>query len=184
MTEVSTKVLTGVVRLSYAHLFKPRPAEDGGTPKFSGMFLIPKKDHVTLGKVNAAIEAAKKAGIEKFGGKIPVTLRTPLRDGDTDPPGGNPKPELTGMMFISASTTEAPVIVGADKQEIIDQSEIYSGCYVRASITFSAYNHKTGGKGIGAYLNGVQKKADGEPLGSARESADTMFDDDDVDMLG
>lgn len=184
MNEKNAKVLTGKARLSYAHLFKARPAEDGGVPKFSGMFLISKKDQSTLGRINAGIEAAKRAGIDKFGGKIPVTLRNPLRDGDTDPPGGNAKPELAGMMFLTATTTDAPLVVGADKQEIIDQSEVYSGCYVRASITFVAYNHKSGGKGIGAYLNGVQKVADGEPFGAARESADTMFGDDDEDLLG
>ena len=186
MNEKTAKVLTGRARLSYAHLFKARAAEDGGVPKFSGMFLIPKKDTVTLNRINAAIDAAKRAGIDKFGGKVPVTLRIPLRDGDTDPPGGNAKPELAGMMFITASTTDAPLVVGEDKQEIIDQSEVYSGCYVRASITFVAYNHKSGGKGVGAYLNGVQKVADGEPFGAARENADTMFgdDDDEVDLLG
>ena len=183
MTEINTKVLTGKVRLSYAHLFKPRPAEDGGTPKYSGVFLISKKDQLTLGKIKAAIEAAKQKGIDKFGGKIPVSLKNPLRDGDTDPPGGNARTELMGMMFITASTTDAPVVVDLDKQDIISQSEIYSGCYVQASITFSAYNHKTGGKGIGAYLNGVQKLADGEPFGAAKETADDMFGEEE-DPLG
>ena len=89
----------------------------------------------------------------------------------------------SSMMFITATTTDAPVVVGTDKQDVLSPSEIYSGCYVRASITFSAYNHKTGGKGIGSYLNGVQKLADGEPLGAARESADEMFGDDEEDPL-
>ena len=33
-----------------------------------------------------AIEAAKKDGMSKFGGKIPANLKTPLRDGDIDRP--------------------------------------------------------------------------------------------------
>ena len=183
MAENNTKVLTGKVRLSFAHLFKPRPAEDGGTAKYSGVFIISKKDQVTLGKIKAAVEAAKQKGVDKFGGKIPVSVKNPLRDGDTDPPGGNPRPELAGMMFITATTTDAPIVVDPDKQEILNPAEIYSGCYVRASITFSAYNHKTGGKGIGAYLNGVQKLADGEPFGAARESADEMFGAEEEDPL-
>ena len=180
---MATKILTGKVRFSYVHVFKPKPSDDGGEPKFSTVLLISKKDQKTLDAIKAAIEEAKKKGIDKFGGKIPVNLKNPLRDGNTDPPGGNPRPELMGMYFITATTTDRPVVVDENRQDIIDQSQIYSGCYGRASITFAAYNHKSGGKGIGAYLNGLQKLADGEPLGFVKESADAMFSDD-VDDLG
>ena len=182
--ENNTKVLTGKVRLSYVHVFKPKPSDDGGEPKYSVVLLISKKDTATLTKIRAAIEAAKQKVVDKFGGKIPVNLKNPLRDGDTDPPGGNPRPELAGMMFMTVSSYDKPVVVDENRQDVIDQSQVYSWCYARASVNFAAYNHKSGGKGIGAYLNGIQKLADGESLGFAREDADTMFGDDGADALG
>ena len=53
-----------------------------------------------------------------------------------------------------------------------------------ADIKGAAAEGPAGGKGIGAYLNGIQKLADGESLGFAREDADTMFGDDGADALG
>ena len=31
----ATKVVTGKVRFSYAHVFQPQASQDGGTPKYS-----------------------------------------------------------------------------------------------------------------------------------------------------
>ena len=53
--------------------------------------------------------------------------------------------------------------------DIIDKSELYSGCYGRVSIMPAAYN-VDGNKGIKFYLNNVQKLAEGEPLGGAGAS--------------
>ena len=46
-----TKVVTGKVRLSYAHLFKPVAITEGQEPKYSVCLLIPKSDKKTLGKI-------------------------------------------------------------------------------------------------------------------------------------
>ena len=86
------------------------------------------------------------------------------------------------MYFLNCNSKSAPLIVDENKQAIIDQSEVYSGCYARASITFYAYN-TAGNRGIGCGLNGIQKLADGEPLGGNRETADEMFGDDEEDPL-
>ena len=162
-----TKVLTGKVRLSYAHLFKAVASEGGGDPKFSTCLLISKKDQVTIGKIKTAIEAAKQQ------------LKMPLRDGDGDKPD---RPEFKGMYFLNANSKTAPLVVDLDKQDIIDQTEVYSGCFARASITFYPFN-TAGNRGIGCGLNGIQKVADGEPLGGGRQTADEMFGDDE-DPLG
>ena len=55
--------------------------------------------------------------------------------------------------------------------KILDQSEVYSGCYGRVSITFYAYN-SNGNKGVAAGLGNVQKLKDGEPLGSRANAKD------------
>lgn len=43
----STKVVTGVVRLSYANVWEP-VSVNGGTPKFSVSLIIPKSDTKTI----------------------------------------------------------------------------------------------------------------------------------------
>jgi len=172
------KSIIGEVRLSYTqNVFKPRATEDGGEPKFSVVSIIPKTNTALVNKIKADIKEAGQKGIDIFGGKIPINLKNPLRDGDTDPPGGNPRPELKGMYYISASTLDQPLVVDRQRQPIINSTDLYSGCYGYVSINFKAYNHKTGGKGVGAYLNGVQKSRDGEPLGFVKESAEEMFEE-------
>ena len=57
-----TNVTTGEVRFSYAHLFKPYAAMPGQEEKYSVTILVPKTDMDTMGRINAAIEAAKQKG--------------------------------------------------------------------------------------------------------------------------
>lgn len=72
----------------------------------------------------------------------------------------------------------APGIVDADRQPILEHSEIYSGIYGRASITFYAFNTKTS-RGIACGLQNVQKLRDGEPLGGHSSAEEDFADDDD-----
>jgi hypothetical protein len=79
----TTKVVTGKVRFSYAHVFEPHSVEEGGVKKYSVSLLIPKSDTATVTKIKAAIELAIVEGTAKhFAGKRPANLKTPLRDGD------------------------------------------------------------------------------------------------------
>ena len=57
----------------------------------------------------------------------------------------------------------APGIVDVDHNPILTRSEVYSGVYGRASISFYAFN-SNGNKGIACGLNNLQKVRDGEPL--------------------
>lgn len=164
-----TKVVTGKVRLSYVNVFEPRAAQPGQEAKYSLCVLIPKSDKETLAKVQAAVEAAKQAGVATWGGKIPAGLKMPLRDGDTE----RDSPEYKGCYFINCNSKQKPGVVDAAVNPILDQSEMYSGCYGRVSINFYAYN-QNGNKGIGAGLQNVQKVADGEPL-SGRSRAEDDF---------
>ena len=80
-----TKVVTGVVRLSYANVWEPASI-NGSNPKYSVSLIIPKTDTKTIDAINAAVDAAIKDGAAKFGGKIPnkAALKLPLRDGDLE----------------------------------------------------------------------------------------------------
>lgn len=69
-----------------------------------------------------------------------------------------------------------------DRQEIIDRSEVYSGVYGRASISFYAYS-TNGARGIACSLNNLQKVRDGQPLGSRSSAADDFDTEDDDSFL-
>lgn len=171
-----TKVITGKVRFSYVNVFKSRSFQPGQEEKFSICLLIPKSDKDTLTKIKAAIEAAKKQGIaDKWGGKLPTGLKLPLRDGDAER--AEEAEEYEGMFFLNANSNQKPGIIDNFRNEILDPTEVYSGCYGRASINFFPYN-SNGSKGVAVGLNNIQKITDGEPLGGARMSAEDDFGDD------
>ena len=73
--------------------------------------------------------------------------------------------------MFTASSKQAPQVVDAGVNPILDQTEVYSGMYARVSVNFFAYN-SNGRKGIGCGLNNVQKLADGEPLGGRSTAAE------------
>lgn len=169
MTVQNTKVIVPC-RLFYAHIWEP-DSVNGSEPKYSVSCIIDKDDKDTIVKIQKAIERAKEEGKGKWGGKIPANLKTPLRDGDIDRPEDEAYSEA---MFLNANSRQAPQVVDKKVQPILDQSEVYSGCYGRVSVTFYAYN-SNGNKGIAAGLGNVQKLREGEPLGS-RANAKDEFD--------
>jgi hypothetical protein len=180
-----TKVITGKdTRWSYCNAWEPKSI-NGGTPKYSVSLIIPKKDTVTVSKIQAAIQAAYEEGSGKLKGNgksVPAlsTIKTPLRDGDVERPDDE---AYKDSYFINANSATAPGIVDADRQEIIDHSEVYSGVYGRASISFYAFNN-SGNRGIACGLNNLQKIRDGEPLGSRVRAEDDFSEDDgDDDFL-
>lgn len=174
-----TKVITGKLRFSYLNVFKPRAASEGQEPKYSACLLIPKTDKETVKKIKAACEAARMASADKFGGKVPETLKLPFHDGDGEMPNkGEPYgPECHGHYVINATSKSKPRVLDREKNEILDSTELYSGCYGRAALNFYAYN-VSGNRGVACGLNNLQKLADGEPLGGNRSRAEDDFDDD------
>ena len=178
----STKVVTGKVRFCYVNVFEASAMNEGDTPKYSVCIIIPKSDTKTLTAVRNAIEAAKaigKAKVADKNGKIPSTLKTPLRDGDEE---RSDDPAFENSFFINANSTRRPGVVDINLNPIMDQSELYSGCYGRVSINFYAYSVPQS-KGIAAGLQNVQKLCDGEPLagGSTAEEdfgGSNMIEDD------
>ncbi len=179
-----TKVITGVnTRWSYANVWDPKSI-NGGTPKYSVSLIIPKSDTATVNKIQAAIQAAYTEGESKLKGNgksVPAlaVLKTPLRDGDAERPDD---PAYAGCYFINANSATAPGIVDADRNPILDRSEVYSGVYGRASINLYAFN-TNGNKGIACGLNNLQKIRDGEPLGGKSRAEDDFASGDEDDFL-
>ena len=175
--KATTKVVTGIVRLSYANIWEPASI-NGGTPKYSVSLIIPKSDTKTIAAINAAVDAAIKEGAAKFGGKIPhkAALKLPLRDGDVE----REDEAYQNAYFVNANSTTAPQIVDRSVQPILDRSEVYSGCYAHVSINFYAFN-SNGNRGVACGLGNIQKVRDGAPLGGKSSAADdfaTVTDDD------
>lgn len=179
-----TKVITGVkTRWNYVNAWEPKFI-NGGVPKYSVSLIIPKSDTKTIEKIQAAIQAAYDEGQGKLKGNgksVPAlsVLKTPLRDGDAERPDDE---AYADSYFINANSGTAPGIVDADRQPILDRSEVYSGVYGRASINFYAFN-SNGNKGIACGLNNLQKIKDGEPLGGKSRAEDDFDTEEDDDFL-
>lgn len=179
-----TKVITGVnTRWSYVNAWEPKSI-NGGAPKYSVSLIIPKSDTKTLEKIRAAIQAAYEEGQSKLKGNgrsVPAlsALKTPLRDGDAERPDDE---AYANSYFVNANSGTAPGIVDADRNPILERSEVYSGVYGRASINFYAFN-SNGNKGIACGLNNLQKIRDGEPLGGKSRAEDDFAEADEEDFL-
>lgn len=179
-----TKVITGVnTRWSYVNAWEPKSI-NGGAPKYSVSLIIPKSDTKTLEKIRAAIQAAYEEGQSKLKGNgrsVPAlsALKTSLRDGDTERPDDE---AYANSYFVNANSGTAPGIVDADRNPILERSEVYSGVYGRASINFYAFN-SNGNKGIACGLNNLQKLRDGEPLGGKSRAEDDFAEEDEDDFL-
>ena len=179
-----TKVITGVnTRWSYVNAWEPKSI-NGGAPKYSVSLIIPKSDTKTLEKIRAAIQAAYEEGQSKLKGNgrsVPAlsALKTPLRDGDVERPDDE---AYANSYFVNANSGMAPGIVDADRNPILERSEVYSGVYGRASINFYAFN-SNGNKGIACGLNNLQKIRDGEPLGGKSRAEDDFAEADEEDFL-
>ena len=193
MENTSTRVVLKNVRLSYANIWEPRSI-NGGDPKYSASLIFPKTDKANLAKIKSAVEAAKEAGKSKLANKkgvIPSGIKMPLRDGDE-----RDDEAYEGCYFVNANSSEnhPPRVVDRHVNPIMDQDEVYSGCYANVSVNFFAFN-TNGNLGIACGLGNIQKVKDGERL-SGGASADDDFedmgegeevgaaDDDAADLLG
>lgn len=169
------QVVTGEVRLSYVNLFEARKFKDTDKePKFSVTILIPKTTpdgQRTIAAIKAAIQKAAEKGAQKhFGGRVPTNVNNTLKDGDTEVDDlgdlrNIKNPELKNHMYMRLSTKFPPKVLNAQRQEILNPLEVYSGAWGRVSLTCFAYSGE-GKRGVSALLNNVMMTRDGEPLTS------------------
>lgn len=165
-------------RFAYVCCFRPG-TQFGGTQKYSISAVISKDDVETIKKVEEAIEYVKEKGIEKWGGRIPNKFYVPLHDGDEKKPDN---PIYRNSFYINAKSKEAPQVVDKNVLPIVDQTEVYSGCYGNVSIVFYPYSYG-GSKGIAAWLGNIQKISDGEPFGGRILAKDEFLPVDKEDFL-
>jgi hypothetical protein len=175
-----TKVVTDEVRFSYLNAFVPRKAPGSDKEKYSVCILCPKTNKALKKRLDNAVQAAIVQGKEsKWGGKLPPNLKMPIRDGDLERPDD---PNYAGMWFVNCSSDQKPGIVDSDgRTPIINATDIYSGCYGKASLNFFPFM-ASGNKGVACGLNNLMKTKDGEAL-AGRASAESDFGGEDNDDL-
>lgn len=170
------------VRLSFVHLFEPVDSMSGDRKNYSVQVVIPKAAKDVVALVESEIQKAITDGIGKkmFNKAISESaeFRRCLRDGDkkaAEVDDGS-QDYLKGCMFFNASCSEdrPPAVVDNYGKPIIKADEVYSGCFALVSVNFYPFKHGKGG--IGAGLNHVMKRGEGERL-DGRESADKAFKD-------
>lgn len=175
MAENNGKIVTPLFRLSFPSLWEPTAAKGSDKKKYSLTMLFPKNaDLSTLRKLAVdAITAASWGGADRK--KWPANLRNfdlrthiadagrtgwPFRNGDNQDYDG-----YQDMVSVVASNEhQKPAIVGRDRNPIVDQADVYPGCYGHAVITAYAWDHPTGGKGVSFSLLAFMKVKDGEPF--------------------
>ena len=111
------------------------------------VWLSIKKTRIWLQRSRKRLNRQKKTESQN-GEQNPRKSEITTRDGDLDRPEDEAYAE---SYFINANSKQAPQVVDRNVQPILNQSELYSGCYINASVTFYAYN-SNGNKGIAAGL--------------------------------
>lgn len=127
------KFVTPPFRLSFPHLFEPHLAPRAKEPKYSITMLIPKEDAETRKEIDKQLRAAAAEAWGKDPKKWPK-IRWPWRDGDRK----SQYKGYEGHMTLTADTNNPPGIVDRKLNDILNQREVYAGCYCRAQVVAKA----------------------------------------------
>lgn len=174
---LKTNMITGEGTFNWVFVDTPKvnqldPSKD---PKYSITFCFqknPDEGKKKLEQMNACIADALE---KKFGSKKPAKFKNPIKDGDveTDPEG---RARYPGQYFFEAKNSTKPGLVDADRNEIITNGAIWSGCKGKLSIGFVAYD-VNGSKGVSIYLNNVMVTDTSAPKMGGKKAAVEDFAD-------
>jgi hypothetical protein len=164
-------------RLSFPHLFDPRPFRQGQTPNFQASFLLDPSDKKHAKIIKAIKKTAKQLAEEHFK-TIPKGMLYCFGDGDDKEYDG-----YEGQFYLSSTNKTRPTVVDRDRTPLVaEDGKPYAGCFVNGSITLWVQDNEYG-KRINANLRAVQFVKDGEafgvkPVDASEEFADLEDDDD------
>lgn len=175
---MADNLITPEFRAAFISVFRATAMKnaDGSTskPKYSIRACFPPK-----ADLSALKKEANAAAQDKWGDKIPKTLRSPFRlNEELEAPIIGIGDDWTIMSF-SANEDRRPGIVDAKLQDIIDDADVYSGAWYRCQVRAFAYD-TAGNKGVSFGLQNVQKLRDDDPLGNGRIPASKAFEPVDV----
>lgn len=182
----NTQVISPIFTAVFPNLFTPKPIKVGGKEKGDPLFgvtlLIDKPENLTpddQARLKAMKEAAVKAAQAKWPGRDLKEVRMPFRNGNTEAAAAEKKGKngdfFKDKIVVKANTKFKPQVVGPDRQEILNDKLVYSGCLMYAEVNLVAYEGVNGGDdGVKAYLgNFVMKVKDGDRL-TGRSAADVF----------
>lgn len=159
---------------TFLYVFDPREPRKGskGKAKYQVMMVFDKK--ADLSDLEQQIEdfAIEKAGpkaaqlIER--GKINTPIRDALEYEEYGPP------FVRGSRMVSFKTSSAPGIVDESASPIMDRDEVFPGMKARVSYGLYWYD-EDGNKGVGLFLNNLQKLGEGMGPLTGRRSAEDEF---------
>ena len=211
MSAQSTRVTTGIGRLSYCHLHEPSAMEGSSDPKYSVKFLWKKTDKETTALLKKAFLAAMESGVPKHfkqaildayktKGVLPKSFNNCIVDGDTyneerEAEGKDTDSNVAGCYFINAkSQADRPPalvkkLIKGQPAAIISENEkhlVYSGANAQVSVTLFPFSK--GAVGIAAGLNSVCVRGGGDafagggnPLSDFVDKDDEFQDDEEFD---
>lgn len=170
---MADNIITPEFRAAFVGLFKATAPKDNpnGAKKYSMRAVFMPDADISALKEQAALAATEKWGA----GKVPKTIRSPFRLNEEleNPIPGVPDDAV--VMTFSANEDRRPGVVDKNLQDIIDDSECYSGAWFRAQVRAYAYDN-AGNKGVSFGLQNVQKTRDDEPLGRGKVPANKAFE--------
>jgi len=175
-----SRITTPVFRLAFPAVEKASQIQGRGAFKFRITMLYPNGLWDTELKplrllVKDLIE--KKYGV---GTQPPTGFYLPFKDGNLSLSKKTSEPYegfVDSKVVNAASDYKRPVVDGgnADKgikpQEIIDPSEIYAGCYCKASVNAYLWDN-VGGQGVSIGFLALQKVKDGKPFSAFADAAE------------
>ena len=175
--DFNTVIVTPVFRLSYPHIWEPQFNQLAKRNEYSIQMLFEKA--TAKASLAEMVKLVNSLVFWKWGSIDKNEIRRPFIDGDTkkDYAGviyAEKNPAYKGMIIVKSWSKQAPGIVDATgKHPILQQDEVYGGCYCKALVNIYAYD-QAGNKGISIGLNGLQKVRDGEPFGNRVRAEDAF----------
>jgi hypothetical protein len=182
MEQKSFTVTTPKGILSFPHLFEKYGLE-GQEEKWSAQLLLKKGEKEVEDFIVRLKTICKELIADTWpdATKRPKNISLALKDGDTwQGEDGNLKkdkyPEFEGHYIVTCSNkTRRPGVYDLDRSPITDPELIYAGCMGHLSFNATTYNNVK--KGVGFWLRGFMKVAEGDPLSGGTA---TLSDFDDV----
>lgn len=172
--------VTGVVRLSYAHVGQPKDWGEGEEPKYEATALYEpgsETDKIIQRLIEDIFNAHDRSELAdvELGENcelIGKNVHDPIQDGND-----HKNDEYKGMLYFKATSKSKPALWEDNGDPMLDPADMYSGAFVQFSITGQAWRNKKGKAGISLYLNAIKFIEDGDELSGASASHDEFEDD-------
>lgn len=184
MSNYEGKIITPKARIAFANqLFEPKAPKGGGKVKFGCTLIFDAEARATpefKNMLKVAGELARNERKDWDGTKFDelhkaMKIKMPFLKGNENvDDGGAVREGFADTLFIRSTSLMQPQLVDQKLQPIVEARQLYSGCYVRASLGAFTYS-VDGNKGVSFGLRNVQLLSDGPPLGGGFSKASDDF---------